>query len=94
MAFEDYFKWLYEQVTEYDILKTAIKNYSDDRSKNSIIEGFATTYASAMLTHRKFWSIQPSRDHNGALDTHLRYYSINATDFNSGTPFGFISQRI
>lgn len=43
LPFEDYFKWLFEQITEFDLVKTAIDNYSKDSTKNSLIEGFAST---------------------------------------------------
>src|SRR5690606_28237795 len=87
------FKWLFEQITEFDLVKLAIDNYSKDKSKNSLIEGFASTYGHHILTHSKFWSILPKQNEDGKLDTHLLYYSINATDINTGTPFRFIAQH-
>lgn len=91
LNFEDYFKWLYEQITTFDLITDSINKYVGDKDKNSLIEGFSSSYEDHLLTHRKFWSIQPSFN-GGKYDSHLLFYSINSTDFNTGTPFRFIAQ--
>ena len=92
LHFDDYFKWLYDRVTTFDLVTDAVDKYVADSKKNSLIEGFSSSYGDNFLTHRKFWSIQPNYN-EGKYDTHLLYYSINSTDFNTGTPFRFVAQQ-
>lgn len=93
LKFEDYFNWLYSQITEFDLIKHSISNYVENKEKNSLIEGFSSSYGNHLLTHKKFCSIIPEITKDAECDTHLLYYTINATDFNTGSPFRFIAQH-
>lgn len=103
-SFESYFQWLYSTLKEVKIVEESVENYANDSNKNSIIEGFASSYGKYFLqafnagdkksgTHKLLQSITP--EYNEAekeIDLHILYNSINATDFNTGTPYRFIAQ--
>ena len=90
--FHYYFQRLYVFLTEEDLVNEGICNFVNPESKNSLIEGFAAVYNEKLFNNKKFESILPKKGENGEYDTHLEFTCINATEFNTGTPFRFIAQ--
>lgn len=90
-SFEDYFQRLFTFLTQEDLVNEGICNFVNPESKNSLIEGFARVYTEKLFDNATFASIVPEYA-NGKSDTHLEFTCINATEFNTGTPFRFIAQ--
>jgi|GEM_PF-5993792 len=91
-SFSFYFQRLFTFLTEEDLVNEGICNFVEPGSKNSLIEGFARVYNEKLFGSKPFESILPEKDSNGEYDTHLEFTCINATEFNTGTPFRFIAQ--
>ncbi len=92
-SFGTYFNRVFRFLTEEDLVNEGISNFVSPDSKNSLIEGFARVYTEKLFDNGTFESVLPEKDEDGEYDTHLEFTCINATEFNTGTPFRFIAQR-
>lgn len=91
-AFTLYFQRLFTFLTEEDLVNDGISNFVSPGFKNSLIEGFARVYTEKLFDNATFASVLPEKTSAGIYDTHLEFTCINATEFNTGTPFRFIAQ--
>lgn len=103
--FKEYFKRMHTFIASYDLVSDSVNYFVNDSSKtNSLIEGFAKTYAHQLLKGKTFESIIPKEIHKTNVqnekgesvemsfyDSHLKFTCINATDFNTGSPFRFVA---
>ena len=92
-SFDDYFNRLFSFLTEEDLVNGGIEHFVSPDSKNSLIEGFAHVYTEKLFNSETFGSVLPVKKSDGEYDTHLDFTCINATEFNTGTPFRFIAQK-
>lgn len=92
-TFAGYFNRLFSFLTEEDLVNDGITNFVTPGFKNSLIEGFARVYTEKLFDDETFESILPKKNTAGEYDTHLDFTCINATEFNTGTPFRFIAQK-
>lgn len=90
--FSLYFQRLFTFLTEEDLVNEGISNFVSPGFKNSLIEGFSVVYTEKLFNNATFESILPEKNSTGGYDTHLDFTCINATEFNTGTPFRFIAQ--
>lgn len=103
--FKEYFKRMHTFISTYDLVSDSVNYFvSDSTNTNSLIEGFAKTYAHQLLKGKTFESIIPKEIQTTKIkneknetveisyyDSHLKYTCINATDFNTGSPFRFVA---